>query len=88
MYREKWQEIREILSECPSAAECDAMMSAVGLAFPECERMYGREKIRDAMLYGKDLKNRYSMLWLYYSLFSGDRSLVDLPAFQPEREAL
>ena len=88
VYREKWQEIREILSECPSAAECDAMMSAVGLAFPECERMYGRKKIRDAMLYGKDLKNRYSMLWLYYSLFSGDRSLVDLPAFQPEREAL
>ena len=71
VYREKWQEIREILSKCPSAAECDKIMSAVGLSFPECERMYGKEKIRDAMLYGKDLKNRYSMLWLYYSLFSG-----------------
>lgn len=71
VYRENWQEIRRILAKCPSAAECDEMMCAVGLSFPECERLYGRQKIQDAMLYGKDLKNRYSMLWLYYSLFSG-----------------
>ena len=81
VYRDKWQEIREILAECPTAAECNAMMAAVGLEFPECERLYGREKIRDAMLYGKDLKNRYSMLWLYYSLFSGDRAQVEIPEF-------
>ncbi|MBR5311666.1 MAG: sn-glycerol-1-phosphate dehydrogenase [Clostridia bacterium] len=85
VYREKWQEIREILAECPSAAECDRMMSAVGLSFPECERMYGKEKIRDAMLYGKDLKNRYSMLWLYYSLFSGKSAEVDGTAFLAEQ---
>jgi len=81
VYREKWQEIRNILGKCPSADECDAMMRAVGLSFPECERMYGSEKIRDAMLYGKDLKNRYSMLWMYYSLFSGDRSQADFRMF-------
>ncbi|MBO4933010.1 MAG: iron-containing alcohol dehydrogenase, partial [Clostridia bacterium] len=77
VYREKWKELREILAECPSAAECDRMMRAVGLSFPECEQLYGKEKIRDAMLYGKDLKNRYSMLWLYYSLFSGNHDAVD-----------
>lgn len=71
VYAENWEKIREILQKCPSAAECDRMMREVGLSFPECERLYGREKIRDAMLYGKDLKNRYSVLWLYYALFSG-----------------
>ena len=28
--------------------------------------MYGKEKIADAVLYGKDLKDRYTVLWLYY----------------------
>ena len=71
VYLKNWNEIRRILQKCPSAAECDRMMRAVGLDFADCEQLYGKEKIRDAMLYGKDLKNRYSMLWLYYSLFSG-----------------
>ncbi len=84
VYRENWREICEILSKCPSAAECDEMMRAVGLSFPECERLYGKEKIQDAMLYGKDLKNRYSMLWLYYSLFSGNRCSVDYTDFLSE----
>jgi len=84
VYHKKWKEIREILAECPSAAECDRMMRAVGFSFPECERLYGKEKIRDAMLYGKDLKNRYSMLWLYYSLFSGNHDAVDYTDFLAE----
>ncbi len=84
VYRKKWQEIRKILAKCPTAAECNEMMCAVGLSFPECERMYGWEKIRDAMLYGKDLKNRYSMLWLYYALFSGQPHLADPAAFLTE----
>ena len=33
------------------------------------ESMYGKEKIRDAQVYGKDLKDRYSVLWLHYALF-------------------
>ena len=27
---------------------------------------YGEEKIRDAVKYAKDLKDRYTVLWLYY----------------------
>ena len=75
VYLNNWNEIRRILQKCPSAAECDRMMRAVGLDFAECEQLYGKEKILDAMLYGKDLKNRYSMLWLYYSLFSGTNDI-------------
>ena len=28
--------------------------------------MYGREKIEKAVLYAKDLKDRYSVLWMNY----------------------
>ena len=38
------------------------------------EEMYGAKKIQDAMFYGKDLKDRYSVLWVYYALFSGTKS--------------
>ena len=56
IYREKWQEIRTILLECPTVAECNEMIKAVGFDFSEQEKMYGHDKICNAMLYGKDLK--------------------------------
>ena len=71
LYREKWPQIREILARCPSAAACEGMLEKVGFPLDAFEKMYGQQKIRDAMLYGKDLKDRYSVLWLYYALFSG-----------------
>ena len=86
VYTEKWEEILQILSKCPSAAECKRMMEAVGLRFGECEETYGWETIRHAMLYGKDLKNRYSVLWLYYALFSGNAAAVDHRNFELEEE--
>ena len=33
--------------------------------------LYGADKINDAVFYAKDLKDRYSVLWLYYDLFGG-----------------
>lgn len=81
IYRQNWSEVKKILSRCPTAAECKKMMSAIGLNFSECESTYGHSKICDAMLYGKDLKNRYSVLWLYYVLFSGKKDSVDYPNF-------
>ena len=30
---------------------------------------YGEEKLRDAVLYAKDLKDRYTVLWLFFLLF-------------------
>lgn len=73
IYTEKWAEIREILSESPTAAECDEMMRAVGFDFSECIETYGHKKLCDAIKYGKDLKDRYSVLWIYYALFSGKK---------------
>lgn len=86
VYREKWSEIKKILSDCPGARECQRMMEAVGLDFSECERTYGHDKICKAMLYGKDLKDRYSVLWVYYTLFSGCPETADYRAFDIERK--
>lgn len=71
LYAEKWDAIRAILRECPTADECRDMLLAAGFDMDAPEAMYGAEKIADAMRYGKDLKDRYSMLWIHYALFSG-----------------
>lgn len=75
-YTAKWPQILEILGSCPSAQEFRQMMEAVGFKMDAFEAMYGSEKICDAMLYGKDLKDRYSFLWIYYLLFSGKKEEV------------
>ena len=38
--------------------------------------LYGEEKIHNAILYAKDLKDRYTVLWLYYDLFGGENSVI------------
>ena len=61
----KWNEIKEVLKEAPSSEEMIKYLNSVGLDIAEFEKMYGEEKIKDAILYAKDLKDRYSVLWLY-----------------------
>lgn len=61
--------IREILSEAPDEAEVREMVEAVGLSMEELYGTYGESHIEDAIKYAKDLKDRYSVLWvhnLYY----------------------
>ena len=42
------------------------MVCAIGLDYQQFIDLYGREKIEDGILYGKDLKDRYSVLWLNF----------------------
>ena len=44
-------------------------MSEVGFDLKTFDELYGKEKIGNAIAFGKDLKDRYSVLWLYYDLF-------------------
>lgn len=76
-YTEKWDDICRILQECPTAAQCKSMLEAVGLDIAAFEAKYDTQRITDAMLYGKDLKDRYSFLWIYYAVFSGKKESVD-----------
>ncbi len=70
LYRAKWAEIRTILAEMPSAAHIRQILRTAGLDYAEFERQYGKPLIRDCMLYAKDLKDRYTFLWIYYLLFA------------------
>lgn len=70
IYREKWQEIRTLLAECPTSEQMRELTERVGLSYDNFKEFYGEEKIKDAYLYAKDLKDRYSVLWMYYDLFN------------------
>ena len=68
-YREKWNEIRTLLADAPSSARMLELTENVGLSYENFVKLYGEAKIRDAHFYAKDLKDRYSVLWLYFDLF-------------------
>lgn len=69
IYKEKESEIKSILSDIPSSDEIKAMLAEVGLDINEFYEMYGDKKINDAICYAKDLKDRYTVLWLRYDMF-------------------
>ena len=61
--------IRKILSEAPDETEAREMVEAVGLSMDELYATYGEAHIEEAIKWAKDLKDRYSVLWvhgLYY----------------------
>lgn len=74
VYKEKEREIKEILSNMPSAKEVEAMLVAAGLDIAEFYNLYDEKKINNAVLYAKDLKDRYTVLWLNYDLFGGNKN--------------
>ncbi|MBQ8356492.1 MAG: sn-glycerol-1-phosphate dehydrogenase [Clostridia bacterium] len=71
VYAEKWQDVVAILNECPTGKEIEKMLLSVGFDLSAFEKMYGKDRIHDGKFWGKDLKDRYSVLWLYFDLFGG-----------------
>lgn len=69
IYRDNWSRVLEILAECPKPEEIWQMLADVGMQWPPFEQMYGEEKIRRGIWMAKDLKDRYSVLWLYDQMF-------------------
>lgn len=69
VYKEKFDEIKKVLNEVPSSDELEKMLEKVDLYMPEFVALYGEEKIKEATFIAKDLKNRFTVLWLYYTLF-------------------
>ena len=66
IYKSKENEIKEILAEMPSSEQIDEMLKIAELDVSELYNTYGEQKINDAILYAKDLKDRYTVLWLNY----------------------
>ena len=71
VYNSRQSDIKAVLSEMPSAEEIKEMLNMVELDLNEFYDLYGEEKINTAIKYAKDLKDRYTVLWLYYDLFGG-----------------
>ena len=46
-------------------------VTAIGLDINECKAFYGKEILSDALRYAKDLKDRYTVLWIAYALGVG-----------------
>ena len=65
IYREKWSEIRKIIADSPTPEQVLEMLGSVGLNINEFEKMYGEKKLTDGIRYAKDLKDRYTVLWMY-----------------------
>lgn len=69
IYRERWSEVLAVLGECPAGDEIREMLLDVGFDLSAFEKLYGKKKIENGIWFGKDLKDRYSVLWLYCELF-------------------
>ena len=60
----KWKDVCAILAEAPGKAYMLDLVKRIGLDYEAFESLYGAEKLEDAIRYAKDLKDRYSVLWL------------------------
>ncbi|MBQ8344733.1 MAG: sn-glycerol-1-phosphate dehydrogenase [Clostridia bacterium] len=70
VYRAKWPQIKALLADAPSSARMNELTEKIGLSYDKYVALYGQKKLEDAHLYAKDLKDRYSVLWLYYDLMT------------------
>lgn len=75
VYLEKETEIRKILEEMPASEDIYDMLDLVGLDMNEFYALYGKEKIEKAILYAKDLKDRYTVLWINYDLYGDGKNV-------------
>lgn len=73
IYLEKESEIRAILEEMPASEDIYDMLDLVGLDVEEFYSLYGKEKIEKAILYAKDLKDRYTVLWINYDFYGEEK---------------
>ena len=65
VYIEKWADICRILADSPTPEQIQGMLDSIGLSLDDFEKMYTKEKRADAVRYAKDIKDRYTVLWLY-----------------------
>lgn len=74
-YVEKESEIRKIIAEMPTAQKIKDMLSLVGLDINEFYSLYGYKKINEAITYAKDLKDRYTVLWINYDFYGDEKNV-------------
>ena len=68
VYLEKEAEIRALLADVPASEEIRALLAAAGIEMAPFYALYGEAKIAAALRYAKELKDRYTVLWMAYDL--------------------
>lgn len=69
IYKNRWNQIKLVLEEAATSKEILKYIESIGLDYKTFVNTYGKKKINNAKWYAKDLKDRYTVLWLNYSLF-------------------
>ena len=72
IYRENEEKIKKVLREVPPSTTIAGLIKDIGLDLCSFYSLYGHKKLRDAVIFAKELKDRYTVLWLYYDLFGTD----------------
>lgn len=70
VYKEKEQEIKAILADCPTAKKIEELLALADIHMDDFYALYGAERIANAVRYAKDIKDRYTVLWLNYHVFN------------------
>jgi len=68
-YIDNWDKVLEILAECPTADEIKTMLTDAGIDLSAFYKLYDESRMENGMWFAKDIKDRYSVLWLYFDLF-------------------
>jgi hypothetical protein len=68
LFEKNWDAVCKVLSEAPDYETMRGYVEAIGLDMQDFSAFYGDKKIKNAVGYAKDLKDRYTVLWLYYAL--------------------
>ena len=66
-----WDAVCSILRETPDAKKMRGFVESIGLNMAEFHAFYGENVLFDAVRYAKDLKDRFTVLWLAYALGVG-----------------
>ncbi len=69
VYIDKESEVREILSIMPKSFEIKAMLQPLNFDFNHFMSYYGEEKINNAVIWSKELKDRYTVLWMNFDFY-------------------
>ena len=69
IYKANEKEIKDILKEVPASSEIANIICDIELNLDSFYAEYGINKLADAVKYAKDLKDRYTVLWMYYDIF-------------------
>ena len=74
-YKANEQEIKNVFSEVPSSDKIARIIDEIKLDLNSFYKVYGNAKLEDAVKYAKDLKDRYTVLWMYYDI-CGTESII------------